>query len=491
MEDILTQLSKIGDLNVISRTSVMQYKGTKKLLKEIGKELGAGVLLEGSVRRSGNRIRIVSQLIDAQTDKHLWADTYDREMKDIFAIQSDVAEKIASALRAKLSPEEKERIEKKPTDNLDAYGYYLKGRDYYYRYKKEDNETAIELFKKAIDLDGKYALAWAGLGDAYAQRSVMYSSDVSWLDSSVAASKRAIDLDGNSAEGYKALAVGYFYKGLNEKALVANLKAVELNPNYHAAVGNVGITYLNKGELDKAFVWIKKTVMISPTFGRAHISMGELYQQLGDLAKADVSLKKGLELQPGDAEGSYYIAFLYVLEGKDQQAKDQVKAAISSNPENSRVFDYAGLIAGYTRDFALAKQYYQSAIQVNPSFDTDPYAVSGIGLGQTLLKDGERKEAEKLLARAANLQEKQVIEGDVYYAARYNLAGIRSIEGKKDEAYSWLQKAIDVGWRDYQMAQRDPWFDNIRGDERFRQMMAQVKAKVDEMRKRVEEMENK
>jgi serine/threonine protein kinase/tetratricopeptide (TPR) repeat protein len=491
MEDILTQLSKIGDLNVISRTSVMQYKGTKKLLKEIGKELGAGVLLEGSVRRSGNRIRIVSQLIDAQTDKHIWADTYDREMKDVFVIQSDVAEKIASALKAKLSPAEKERIEKKPTDNIDAYGYYLKGRDYYYRYKKQDNETAIELFKRAIELDANYALAWAGLGDAYGQRPVLFSFDVSWLDSSIAASKKALALDANSAEAYKALGVAYLYKGFMNRSLEANLKAVELNPNYNTAVANIGVTYLNKGELDKAFVWTKKTIVISPTFVRFHLGLGQIYLVLGDLERADELLKKGLELQPGDVETSYYMACLYVLEGKDQQAKDQMKAAVISNPENSRVLDYAGQIAGYTGDFALAKQYYRSAIQVNTSFDTDPYATSGIGLGQILLRDGERSEAEKLLAKAANLQEKQVHEGDEYCGAPYFLAGIRSIERKKDDAYTWLQKAIDAGWRDCQLALRDPWLENLRDDERFRQMMAQVKAKLDEMRKRVEEIEKK
>src|SRR5262249_49426010 len=128
-EDILTQLAKIRDLKVISRTSVMRYKGTQKSVKEIAAELGVATILEGSVRRAGDRVRVVGQLVDGRTDEHLWAETYDRELKDVFAIQSEVAQRIASALRATLSPEERKRIEQRPTGNLAAYDLYLKGRE--------------------------------------------------------------------------------------------------------------------------------------------------------------------------------------------------------------------------------------------------------------------------------------------------------------------------------------------------------------------------
>lgn len=147
-EDILTHLGKIADLKVISRTTMMQYKGSKKSLRDIAKELNAGVVLEGSVRRVADQLRITAQLIDAGSDAHLWAEMYDNEFTKIFAIQSDVAQKIAAALDAKLSPSEKERIEKKPTVNIDAYKMYLKGREYRSRLKKQDNETAIDLFRR-------------------------------------------------------------------------------------------------------------------------------------------------------------------------------------------------------------------------------------------------------------------------------------------------------------------------------------------------------
>ena len=163
-EDIRARLSKIADLKVISQQSVQRYKNSNKSIKEIGRELDVATILEGSVRRAGNHVRIVAQLIDAGDEGHVWAETYDKEMTNIFAIQSDVAQKIAAALEAELTPSEKEVIQKKPTENLVAYDLYLRARDYYSRYNKQANETAIELLKKALEYDPQYALAYAGLG---------------------------------------------------------------------------------------------------------------------------------------------------------------------------------------------------------------------------------------------------------------------------------------------------------------------------------------
>jgi serine/threonine protein kinase len=166
-EDILTQLSKISDLNVISGTTIMQYKNTKKSIREIGKELKAGVILEGSIRHSNDRIRISSQLIDAREDRHLWAETYDREMKDVFAIQSDVAKNIAAAMRTELSPTEREPIERIYTENTGAYQLYLKGRFYWNKRTAPDLQKTIDYFNQAIEKDPKYALAYQGLADSY------------------------------------------------------------------------------------------------------------------------------------------------------------------------------------------------------------------------------------------------------------------------------------------------------------------------------------
>ncbi len=203
-EDIITQLSKIPDLSVTSRTSSMRYQDSEKSIREIAQELQVASILEGSVRRVGNQVRITAQLIDSKTDEHLWAETYDREFEDIFAIQSDVAKQIASSLKLELSPEDRERIERKPTENLTAYDYYLKGREHYYSYNREENEQAIEFFNEALDVDPDYARAHGGLADAYAQRWLWYGFGEEWLDSAIEESSKAVALDPDLAETYQA-----------------------------------------------------------------------------------------------------------------------------------------------------------------------------------------------------------------------------------------------------------------------------------------------
>src|SRR5204862_498797 len=179
-EDLLTQLALLGDLKVISRVSVMDYRNTKKNVRQIGAELGVASVVEGSVRRAGNQVRVTAQLIDAKSDKHLWAKSYDRELKDIFAIQKELATEIAKQLKVSLDPQDEKRLAKRPTDNLDAYDLYL-------RYQEMFNQTVVSirflatvqdriaLLSKAVELDPKFALAWARLGSEQAR---MYR----WLD---------------------------------------------------------------------------------------------------------------------------------------------------------------------------------------------------------------------------------------------------------------------------------------------------------------------
>ncbi len=183
-EDILTQISKIAELKVLSRFTLKDYDTAGKTPKEIGKELKVRHLLVGSVRRSGDNLRIGCQLINTSTETEDWANTFDRKMEDIFAIQSEVAKEVANLLEVQLSDEETNRIDEKPTENIIAYNYYLKGREAYNEYQVSSNDQALELFKRAIQLDTSFALAWAGLGDATAKAVSDYTTlPRSFLDS--------------------------------------------------------------------------------------------------------------------------------------------------------------------------------------------------------------------------------------------------------------------------------------------------------------------
>jgi TolB-like protein/class 3 adenylate cyclase/Flp pilus assembly protein TadD len=480
-EDILTQISRIGDLNVISNSTMKLFKKSDKSFQQIGNELNAGSILTGNIRRVDSKIRIFVQLDDVSTGKNLWAETYDGDYSKIFEIQSQIAQQIASVLQAKLSPAEQERIKKRPTDNLSAYEYYLKGRELYTHYKKEDNEKAIDLFKKAIQLDHKYALAWAGLGDAYSQKYGRFGFDKSWIDSSKAAANNAIRLDTTSSEAFKALANAYNYALDYDKGFELIQISVRLNPNNAPAVGNLGAGYFLKGDLPEALKWEKKATTISPKNYIPFQLIGWIYRLFGDFPAAESWLKKSLELKP--FKDSYReLAFTYIQALKKDDAIKLVPFIIASDTTNYIAYEEAGLVCSYAGDTKNAKKYFQKSIDLNPSLLTDAFTFAPIGLADILLKEGKKIDAEILLSRSLSLCLDEIQKGKQDDEFRMNVAAIKAIQGKKEEALSWMQKAIDVKWQEYGLAEISPWFNSINGDARFRQMINSVKAEVNQMR---------
>jgi tetratricopeptide (TPR) repeat protein len=457
------------------------FKKSNKSFQQIGNELNAGSILTGNIRRVNSNIRIFVQLDDVSTGKNLWAETYDADYSKIFEIQSQIAQQIATVLQAKLSPAEKERIKKRPTDNLSAYENYLKGRELYTHYKKEDNEKAIDLFKKAIQLDHKYALAWAGLGDAYSQKYGRFGFDKSWIDSSKAAANNAISLDTTSSEAFKALANAYNYALDYDKGFELVQNSVRLNPNNAPAVGNLGTGYFLKGNLPEALKWEKKATTISPKNYIPFQLIGWIYRLYGDFSNAESWLKKSLELKP--FKDSYReLAFTYIQASRKDDAMKLVPFIIASDTTSYIAYEEAGLVCVYAGDTQNAKKYFQRSIDLNPSLLTDAFTFAPIGLADILLKEGKKIDAEILLSRSLSLCLDEIQKGKQDDEFRMNVAAIRTIQGKKEDALSWMQKAIDVKWQEYGLAEISPWFKNINGDARFLQMINSVKAEVNQMR---------
>ncbi len=484
-EDVLTQVSKISDLNVISNSTMMLFKNSKKTIKEIGEELHAGTVLEGSVRRLGTKIRIFTQLTDVATSKSIWTETFDRDFSKIFDIQSEIAQEIANKLKAKLSVAEKERINRKQTDNLSAYEFYLKGRSHYYQYKSAENELAITEYKKAIELDPSYTLAWAGLGDAYSQKHNRFGFDISWIDSSKQAGLHAIQLDSTSSEAFKALANAYNYAEQYDSGFLLLQKAVHLNPNNAPAVGNLGTGYFLKGELDNALIWEKKAAALNPKNAVPFMIIGWTYRLLNDLENAKLWLNKSLELKPF-ADCYRELGYTYLLQGKKADALNLIPLAISIDSSNTRTYESAGMLAQMAGDTAKAKYYYQKSIELNDAISTDVNAVAPIGLGQLLIAENKIVDAEIYLSRALrlNIDNSSKSQDD---DNRINIAAVYAIRNQKTEALAWLQKAVEVNWVDYNFTELNPWFDNIRNDPRYRQIVDGVKRKVAAMLKNAKE----
>ena len=236
-EDIITQLSKIKGLKVISRTSVMEYKETSKKLMDIAKELNVVNILEGSVRVVGDKIRINAQLIDAFTDEHIWAETYDRPAEDIFAVQTDVAKKIALVLETEISPEEEKSITTKATLNVEAYNLFLKGKSEYYNYDVESMKRSIENYKKAIKIDPTYALAYAEMANSYGQLYFRDGFDENIKDLALSYVDKALSFDENIDVAYKAKALTLSWSGEVLEAIKNNQIAYSINPN------NMAVSY--------------------------------------------------------------------------------------------------------------------------------------------------------------------------------------------------------------------------------------------------------
>ena len=480
-EDITTQLSKISELDVRSQESAIRYKKSGLVIKEIGRELNAAHVLVGSVRRADSTVRITARLIDTAKDKILWADTFNGDLKEIFTIQSDIAQKIAAALKAKLTPAEKERIEKKPTKDIRAYEYYVKGREYYFRYKKEENEQAIELFKKAIEIDPDYALAHAGLADAYSQRVIRFGfTAAEWFDTIIEQAQKAISLDPDVAEGYKALGSAYgWLKGWSRKAVEAFQKAVEANPNSALASASLAEGYINIGEFDKAFPFIKKAIALSPAEAFPCATLGYIYYGLDDPVRAEAWFKKALGLQPDLDVANTGLIDLYIDLGAYNKAIEHSQTYLSKFPGN--------ISAWVIEDFALAEFFsghYEKAQEYYKKIGEQP-----IELGYIYWKAGRKDEAKKLFQGNLDRLQKRLEQGDEGNDIGFSMAAILAVQGNKEEALRWLEKAVDAGWLDYNYASRYPLLENIRNDAQFKRIMDETKAKVAEMRRRVEQLE--
>jgi tetratricopeptide (TPR) repeat protein len=294
------------------------------------------------------------------------------------------------------------------------------------------------------------------------------------LDEAIEVSKKAISIDPDCSEAYKALGLAYNGKGWLRESNKAYQKAVELNPNYIPAILNLGLDYSYIGEFEKAMRWTKKALVLSPTMAYSYAIMGYIYSILDDPAKTEEWLKKALELQPDLDIANTSLIFCYIAQGKDQQAIEHSQKFLSISPNSSSALAWAGHTAVLSGNYEQAKQYYQKA-------DMPIY------LGYTYWKSGEKDEAGKLFQKSLNLSQAQLEQGSEFPSVSYDIATIHAIQGNKEEAYKWLQKAIDAGWRFFRRGLTDPLFENLHEEEQFKQMMAHVKEIVDEMRKRIEE----
>jgi TolB-like protein/Tfp pilus assembly protein PilF len=430
-DEILTRLAKVADLKVISRTSTQHLKSVPDDLPQIAKQLGVAHVLEGSVQKANDQIRVNVQLINALTDTHLWAETFDRKLTDIFAVESEIAKTITDTLQAKLSGSEQHAIAARPTENTEAHQLYLKGRFFWNKRTANDLKKSIEYFEQAIAADPNYALAYAGIADAYVWLpGYTAGTPQDCYPKAKAAATKALQLDDSLAEAHTTLALAiWLYDFDASQAIREFQRAIELNPNYaiaHQQYGNNTLSAL--GRFDDAIAEGKRAVELDPLSLVINTDMGSDYYYARRYDEAIAQLHKTLEMDPG-----FYIAHLVL----------------------GQILDAKG-----DRDAAIVECEKARALNDDPS-------VLGV-LARAHGLSGNKMEAEKILDHLKKLSKER-------YVSAYSFALVYLGLGDKEEALRWLEQSYqDRAGSDIGFIRVDPLLDPVRDDPRFEALAEKI-----------------
>jgi len=374
-EELIINLSRLKDIRVVPRTTSMAYKGSTKDARAIGKELATRYILAGSVRKFQENLRIAVELVDVDADAQLWAETYKGKLADVFDIQEQVSKQIVDALMVKLSPTEKVVLTKRPTLNAGAFDCYLRARDSLYRYTKDSVETAIQLFQKAIELDARYAGAYAGLGEAYATLYQTFERKEVWLDKALESGLKALMYDSTLSEAYAALGLAYFHKKALDEALTASQKAIELDPNNFLAYWILGrINHTSDRDKDAVGLY-KKAITLNPDFYSAYGDLQVAYERMGDTDKYRETVKAALEVyprylsqHPDDGRAHMFYAITLAQSERIEDAKVEGAKAIQLSPGDPLMLYNAACFYSRLGEKPMALQMLHNAIAAGYEF---------------------------------------------------------------------------------------------------------------------------
>ena len=429
-EEIISTVSRIAGLRVIARTSVMRYKGTAKPVGEIGKELGVGTILEGSVRKTGNKVRITAQLVHAQTEEDLWSQSYDRDIEDVFSIQSEIAQRIARALKVRVLATERTGLERKATDKPDAYASYLKGRNFLNSRSEEGLKKAVDCFERALSEDPRYAKAYAGLADSHAIIALLeFLPPRQAFPKSREAAQRALKIDGGLAEAHTSLgAVLFQYDWDWPGAEREFMRAIELNPNYPSAHQFYADYLKAMGRFQEALAEMNRAHDLDPLSLAINTGVGHVLYLTREYDRAIEQYGNTVKLDPTFVQARLWFGRPYLQKGMYKEALAEIEEAVK-------------LSGGSTISLAMLGQAYAAAGK----------------------RDQAKNVLEKLMERAKH-----------QYVPSYWIAMVYVGLGDKDQAFTWLEKAFEEKSSWLVWAKVEPRFDVLRSDPRFDSLLARM-----------------
>ena len=449
-DDVLTNLSKIGDLKVISRTSVMQYRGRPSNVRDIGKALGVSNILEGSVRRSGNRVRVNVQLIDANTDEHLWANDYDRDVTDVFAIQSDLAREIGNALQAKLSPAEKSQMTRKPTENGEAYLAFVQAHDLSCAMEDLTKlKQSEQLYQRAIELDPNFALALAGYSQLESWMLRTHDASSDHREKARTLAERALQLQPDLPEAHLALGFSYYYRDNNYEAALKEFEiAQRALPNESEVYLAIGAIQRRQGKWAESTANLEKAVSLNPKDSWPLQNLAFNYQMLRNFDAANKTIDRALQIDPKGTSLWGIKAKLAISEKGDLSVGEKFLEKAKSFPLSSE--ERLKMIGGHA-NLLLAQRKYQEVLQLGATVPDDTFAaVPGslafkyfpLGIAHKAL--GDDAAARAAFLKAKNILEEQLKQKPDDADLRVQLAKLLAWLGEKDAAIAEAQRAMDL-----------------------------------------------
>jgi TolB-like protein/Tfp pilus assembly protein PilF len=448
-DDVLTNLSKIGDLKVISRMSVMSYRGDgARNAREIGKALGVGTLLEGSVRRMGNRVRVSVQLIDAENDRHLWAEDYDRDLTDVFAIQTDLARKIASALQAKLSPNENARLDRRPTKDSDAYLLYVQAHDYANRPDRlrETSLKAEALYEQAIKLDPNFALAFAGLSTVESWMYHSYEPTAVRRENARRNADEALRLQPDLPEGHLALGYSYYYGDRDYQRALTEFEIAKRDlPNEADAYSAIAAIQRRQGKWAESTANFEKSTSLDPKNASVLFNFAINYMAQRDFETADKLFDRAIAADPHSfAAHGYKSALAVAWKGDVGFAENQ----LASVPPG---FDPDGLVTAARIWVLMLQRKFAEALQVVQQFGGEILIYPGRGPcpksfleGILYLRLGDKEKAQAALERARIVAERLVRDASDDPGRHAQLGAVLAGLDKKEDAVNEGRKAVEL-----------------------------------------------
>jgi len=431
-DEIITRLAKIGQLKVVSCLTTQRFKSSPDDLPAIAKELGVANVLQGSVQRSTDEVRVNVQLVKAETDTHLWADTFDRKLIDVFQIESDIAKTIAEKLQAKLTGSEERAISSKPTADLEAHQLYLQGRYLWNRRTAENLKKALNYFQQAAEKDPNYALAYTGIADTCALFSVYGAgAPQEYLPRAKAAAEKALELDDSLAEAHASLGLVLYCYFQGAQSAKEFERAIELNPNYATAHHWYGrLTLVMLGQLDHATTEVARAYELDPVSSIIHSDLGGVN----------------------------------VMARRYDEAIKQLRNTVEVDPEFYWAHRFLGIALELKGDVAGAIVEYKKALELND----EPAGLAFIGHAEA--NSGRQNEARAILVQLTEAAKRR-------YVQPYAFAVMHLALGEKDQALTWLERAAqERGGTYFNFIKVDPYLDPLRGDPRFEALVQKVAA---------------